>query len=104
MGEACNAGGKSGEFSDGLPTWEQFCDRLVCDFCQSLGWTPDYCESQLTYELADSFFEYWVDHPPLHKLYAAYIGYKSTATNKKQSGTYAELIQMFPDGKIAGTI
>jgi hypothetical protein len=49
----------------------------------------------MTLEEVTGLLDYWVDHPPLHILAAAYLGIKPASIRGKPSTDYGELIAMF---------
>jgi hypothetical protein len=44
--------------------------------------------------------EYWADHPPVHELVAAYIGYKRKAPAEETPQDLGMLLAMAPGGAL----
>jgi hypothetical protein len=40
------------------------------------GWTLDYIMDEVTLPRLRSLLRYWSEHPPVHELVAAFVGYK----------------------------
>lgn len=59
--------------------------------CQSLGYTWDYVEQHMDLPRLAAFNRYWVKHPPVHLLVAAYLG---AGENTVKDGTMDELAAM----------
>lgn len=80
-----------------MPDWSRIISRVVI----STGWTWDYCEDELTWPRIEALYDEWADHPPVHEMVAVYLGYKPQSKKTKKYGDLAELIGMFPTGRIA---
>jgi hypothetical protein len=62
-----------------------------------LHWTRDQVLDQVDALFLEDLHRAWADYPPLRKLVAVYLGHKPRA---RPSKNYAELLAMFPAGKI----
>jgi hypothetical protein len=49
------------------------------------GWTWEYVDECMTLPRLDSLSNYWSDHPPVHKMIAAYLGIKPKSSKPAQS-------------------
>lgn len=54
----------------------------------STGWTWDYIDDNMTIPRYLALAKYWKEWPPIHKLVAAYLGYKG----KKEEASLDEFI------------
>lgn len=60
---------------------------MIAHVCASTGWTWDYVAEHIDLPRLEHLNGYWRQHPPMHILAAAYMGYKGTdAPQETQSG------------------
>jgi hypothetical protein len=62
-----------------------------------LHWTREEVLDGIDVPFLEDLHRAWADYPPLRKLAAAYLGHKPRARSSKN---YAELLAMFPAGRI----
>ena len=48
---------------------------MIAHIAASTGWTWDYIADNIDLPRAQSLSKYWQQHPPVHILLAAYVGY-----------------------------
>lgn len=50
---------------------------LIAHVCASTGWTWDYVATNIDLPRVQHLGDYWQQHPPMHILLAAHVGYKA---------------------------
>jgi hypothetical protein len=63
------------------------------------GWSWDEIENTVTMQRLEALCRYWKKNPPVHKLFAAYVGYKPKDDEHVFNG--AELFGMAPGGVLS---
>ncbi|HFC8542721.1 TPA: hypothetical protein ACFP4Q_000835 [Neisseria weaveri] len=67
---------------------------MIAHVCACTGWTWDYVAENIDLPRLNHLGEYWKQHPPVHILVAAYMGYKGQDAPKTDETDAAEAISM----------
>lgn len=52
---------------------------MFARICANTGWTWDYVRNHVDLPMLQALEEEWLDHPPVHRLVAAYLDYQRPA-------------------------
>lgn len=66
---------------------------MIAHVCACTGWTWDYVAENIDLPRINHLGAYWKQHPPMHILLAAHVGYKAPAATEQVDSD--EAIEMF---------